>query len=82
MRRVISSVHSLMTVVQTVRRILHTTLNNICTVLILSGIELGTLKSLNIQNVMLTFPMYHRGTKKNIYVHFHVTLNERYVYKT
>ncbi len=46
MWRVISSAHNL-----TVRRKLHTTLNNICTVLTLSRIELGTPKSLNIQSV-------------------------------
>ncbi len=62
---VISSAHNL-TVVQTVRSKLHTTLNNICTVLTLTGIELGTPKSLNIQSVMLTFPLHHRGTQLNI----------------
>jgi hypothetical protein len=62
MWRVISSAHNLI-VVQTVHtRKLHTTLNNICTVLTLTGIELGTPKSLNIQSVMSTFPLYQRGT--------------------
>ncbi len=37
---VISSAHNLITVIQTVRRKLHTTLNNICMVLTLTGIEL------------------------------------------
>ncbi len=58
-----SSAYNLTTVVQTVRRKLHTTLNNICTVLTLTGIELGTLKSPYIQSVMLTFVLYHRSTQ-------------------
>jgi hypothetical protein len=63
---VISSAHNLITVVQTVRRKLHTTLNNIWTVLKLTGIELRTLKSPYIQSVMLTFPLYHptQGRRK------------------
>jgi hypothetical protein len=56
--RVISSAHNLITVVHTSRINLHTTLNNICTVLTLTGIELGTPKSLYIQSVMSTFPLY------------------------
>jgi hypothetical protein len=52
--RVISSAHNLLTVDQTVRRKLHTTLNNICTVLTLTGIELRTQKSPYIQSVMLS----------------------------
>ncbi len=62
--RVISSAHNL-TVVQTVRRKPHKTFNNICTVLILSKIELGTPKSLNIQSVTSTFPLYQRGSIHN-----------------
>ncbi len=54
------------TVVQTVRRKLHTTLNNIFTVLTLSRIEIGTPKSPYIQSVMLTLPLHHRGTQLNI----------------
>jgi hypothetical protein len=63
MWRVISSAHNL-AVVQTVRRKLHTTLNNICTVLTLTGIELRTSKNPYIQSVMLTFPLHHRGQPK------------------
>jgi hypothetical protein len=62
--RVISSVQNLTTVVQTVRRKLHTILNNICTVLTLTGIELRTPKSPYILSVMLTFPLQHRGIHK------------------
>ncbi len=47
------------------KRKLHTTLNNICTVLTLSRIELGTPKSLNIQSEMSTFPPYQRGSQEN-----------------
>jgi hypothetical protein len=54
--RVISSAHNL-TVVQTVRSQLHTILNNICTVLTLSRIELGTPKSLN-QGVLVIVLVY------------------------
>ncbi len=50
MWRVISSAYNLITVVQTVRRKLHTTLNNICTVLTLTRIELRKPKSLIIQS--------------------------------
>jgi hypothetical protein len=65
---VISSAHNLITVVHTVRRKLHTTLNNICTVLTLTRIELRTPKSPYIQSVMPTFPLYHRGTQTFIMV--------------
>ncbi len=61
--RVISPAHNLITVLQTVTRKLHTTLNNICTVLTLTGIELRTPKNPYIQSVMLTFPLHHRGTR-------------------
>jgi hypothetical protein len=64
MWRVISSAHNF-AVVQTVRKKLHITLNNICTVLTLTGIELGTPKSLNIKSVMSTFPLYQRGALQN-----------------
>jgi hypothetical protein len=54
---VISSAHNLITVIQTVRRKLHTTLNNICTVLTSTRIEPELSESLNIQFVMSTFPL-------------------------
>jgi hypothetical protein len=47
--RVISSAPNLITVIETVRRKLHTTLNNIFTVLTLAGIELENPKSPYIQ---------------------------------
>ncbi len=59
---VISSAHNL-TVIQTVRRKLHTTLNNICTVLTSTWIEPELPESLNIQFVMSTFPLYQRGSQ-------------------
>ncbi len=59
---VISSAHNLITVIQTVRRKLHTTLNNICTVLTSTRIEPELSESLNIQFVMSTFPLYQRGS--------------------
>ncbi len=62
--RVIISAHNL-AVVQTMRRKLHITLNNIFTVLTLTGIEIRTPKSLNIQSVMSTFPLYQRGALQN-----------------
>jgi hypothetical protein len=52
------------TVFQTVRRKLHTTLKNICTVLILAGIEHRTPKSFNIQSVASTFPLYQRDSRR------------------
>jgi hypothetical protein len=57
---VISSAHNLITVVQTVKRKLHTTLNNICMVLTSTRIEPELSESLNIQFVMSTFPLYQR----------------------
>jgi hypothetical protein len=60
---VISSAHNLITVIQTVRRKLHTTLNNICTVLTSTRIEPELSESLNIQFVMSTFPLYQRGSQ-------------------
>ncbi len=65
MWRLISSTHNL-GVIQTVRRKLHTTLNNICTVLTLTWIELGTPKSLNIQSVISTFQLYQRDSQGQV----------------
>ncbi len=61
---VISSAHNLITVVQTVRRKLPTTLNNISTFLTSTRIE----PELTSQKVMSTFPLYQRGSQKKNYM--------------
>jgi hypothetical protein len=64
MWRVISSAQNLIKVVQTVRRKLRTSLINICTILTLTGIELGTPKSqhsicdVNVFTLTNSYPTY------------------------
>jgi hypothetical protein len=64
--RVISSAHNLITVVQKVRRKLHTTLNNICMVLTLTGIELwDSICDVNVSTVPTRFSIISNNAYKN-----------------